>query len=1074
VSRRDGRRDGRRPAGTQAGAYNPADAMTLPAGTRLGRYVVLAGLGAGGMAEVYLAEDRELGRRVALKLLPPETAGDEQARRRLTREARAAAALDHPHICAVYDVDEGAAGLFIAMQYVEGETLDARLHRSPLTVDEALALAVQIADGVAEAHAHGIIHRDLKPANVMVTPRGQAKVMDFGLAKPGRSDASAAEGDTRTASLLSTPGMVLGTWAYMSPEQVRGEPLDHRSDLFGLGVVLFEMVTGRRPFDDASPAAIASAILTREPPPLARFAPDAPAELERIVAKAMRKPVDARYQTAQDLLIDLRTLKEERDFQRRLQRTPTPHEPAPAPAEPPPVPVPPVTPVPAVGAPAAPLPAGPSAPAVHSPASSVRRPPRAVGAVAAVLLLAVAGAGGYAWRTTRATEAARAEAEAALPRLAALVEAGEHFDAYDLALQLEPVLGDDPRLRGLLPAISTTLTLTTRPEGARVRMRRLTATADASWHDVGVTPLTNVRIARGDYVLAIDKDGFAPIEQPVIARDLVDGNLRLPSPPVKAEHVLSPAGDVPPRMVLVPGGRYRLASWERPTDRAVDLGPFAIDKYEVSNAEFAEFVAAGGYLKREYWREPMVKDGQPLAWEAAMRLFVDRTGLPGPRGWANQAPPDGKADHPVAGVSWYEAAAYAVFRGKQLPTVWQWEKAARGTVPVPAVFTSMPWGPLARGEDAGVRANFVGRGTMPVTSHPFGMSPYGAYNMAGNVAEWTSNDTPDGYIATGGGWADPVYTFGQFGERPGTYSSDTIGLRLVRPSAGGGGDGGGRLEVAREVPKYAVVPEAEFRRLAEFYRYERAPLDARVEATETTADYTRETITFTGVRAERVTAYLYLPLHVPRPLQVLHYVPGGDVNSGFRPLPASMDERMVPFVKAGRAAFAVVLRGYIGGPPYEGPRPAPDSVERVEAVAERINTLRRGLDYLVTRPDVDRTRIVFVGPSAGAQLGLIEAALEDRYRAVVMIGAGLPKESTASHPAIDPVHFTPFIRVPKFVLQGRYDEDTPLRTASRPMFDLMREPKTMVLYDGGHVPAPDLQMRVVGAWLDERMGRVTR
>ncbi len=279
------------------------------------------------MAEVYLAEDTALGRRVALKLLPPDTARDEAARTRLAREARAAAALDHANICGVYEVDESDGRLFIAMQFVEGETLDARLRRAPLDIDDALGIALQIVDGVAEAHRHGILHRDLKPGNVMVTARGQAKVMDFGLAKPGvgtSADGRIAFTQAGTEAAVSTPGVVLGTWPYMSPEQVRGESLDQRSDLFSLGVVLFEMVAGRRPFEGHSSAEVASSILTREPPPLARFTASVPPELERLVSKALRKPPDSRYQTAQDLLIDLRALKDERDFQRRLGRTPVP------------------------------------------------------------------------------------------------------------------------------------------------------------------------------------------------------------------------------------------------------------------------------------------------------------------------------------------------------------------------------------------------------------------------------------------------------------------------------------------------------------------------------------------------------------------------------------------------------------------------------------------------------------------------------------------------------------------------------------------------------------------------------
>jgi serine/threonine protein kinase len=286
--------------------------MTMPTsigiGTRLGRYEIRSPLGAGGMAEVYLADDTELGRREALKILPPDTSADEQARKRLLREARAAAQLDHPHICAVYEIGEAGGHRFIAMQYVEGETLNQRLKRAPIGLNEVLAIASDVADALSAAHAHGIIHRDIKPSNVIVTPRGQAIVLDFGLAKPAEAQAPPS-GETDTESVLSSPGLVIGTLPYMSPEQVRGDALDARSDLFSLGVLIYEMVSGQRPFSDTSTAAIASAILTRDPYPLVRFSPHVPAELERIAGKALRKDVDERYQTAKDLLIDRRTLR---------------------------------------------------------------------------------------------------------------------------------------------------------------------------------------------------------------------------------------------------------------------------------------------------------------------------------------------------------------------------------------------------------------------------------------------------------------------------------------------------------------------------------------------------------------------------------------------------------------------------------------------------------------------------------------------------------------------------------------------------------------------------------------------
>lgn len=282
--------------------------MAFVTGTWLGRYEIVRRLGAGGMGEVYLAEDKRLNRKVALKFLPAELVQDELAKRRLLREAQAAARLDHPNICSVHEAEEENGRSFIVMQYIEGETLATRIQRQPLELHESLEIAAQIADALAEAHSHAIIHRDIKPQNIMITTRGQAKVMDFGLVKV-ISESSVLVSEADTQSRLSESGTILGTVPYMSPEQVRGEVLDARSDIFSFGCVLYEMISARQPFLSDSKATTISAILTQEPMPLARYSREIPPELERIVSKALAKPKEERYQTIKDLLIDLKKLK---------------------------------------------------------------------------------------------------------------------------------------------------------------------------------------------------------------------------------------------------------------------------------------------------------------------------------------------------------------------------------------------------------------------------------------------------------------------------------------------------------------------------------------------------------------------------------------------------------------------------------------------------------------------------------------------------------------------------------------------------------------------------------------------
>jgi TolB-like protein/Flp pilus assembly protein TadD/predicted Ser/Thr protein kinase len=282
-------------------------------------YRIIKKLGAGGMGEVYLGEDTRLDRNVAIKFLPPESTADEQARKRLIREAKAAAKLDHPNICSIYEVGEEAGQSFIVMQYVEGETLDMRIQRKPLELRESLDIAVQVVDALSEAHSSGIVHRDIKPPNIMVNARGNAKVMDFGLAKI-IEHSSQMESKAETQSLLTEPGMIIGTVPYMSPEQVRGEALDARSDIFSFGAVLYEMISGRQPFAAESAAATASAILTKEPWPVARFAPEAPAELQRILRKCLEKDRERRYQTVRDLATDLENVRNARHAPQQISQ----------------------------------------------------------------------------------------------------------------------------------------------------------------------------------------------------------------------------------------------------------------------------------------------------------------------------------------------------------------------------------------------------------------------------------------------------------------------------------------------------------------------------------------------------------------------------------------------------------------------------------------------------------------------------------------------------------------------------------------------------------------------------------
>jgi serine/threonine protein kinase len=282
-------------------------------GRSLGHYQALSLIGAGGMGRVYLAEDTRLGRKVALKLLPAAFTQDHERVRRFKQEARAASSLNHPNILTIHEIGEASmaegGAHYIVSEFVEGETLRALLRGGRLDIDKAKTIAEQVASALGVAHEAGIIHRDIKPENLMARPDGLVKVLDFGLAKLTEAPAPSVDSAASTLEKLSTtPGMVMGTVSYMSPEQARGQKVDARSDIFSLGVVFYEMLAGRRPFESATVSDVIAALLTAEAPPLGKYCAEASAELERIIIKCLAKDREARYQSASEMIVELKAL----------------------------------------------------------------------------------------------------------------------------------------------------------------------------------------------------------------------------------------------------------------------------------------------------------------------------------------------------------------------------------------------------------------------------------------------------------------------------------------------------------------------------------------------------------------------------------------------------------------------------------------------------------------------------------------------------------------------------------------------------------------------------------------------
>ncbi len=956
----------------------------------LSHYEILEKLGEGGMGVLYRARDTRLARTVALKLLRPEAVGDAERRSRLIQEARAASALNHPHIVTIYDIDRDPqrGSDFIAMEYVEGEPLMQRLARGRLPLEEALGIAVQIASGLAAAHAAGIVHRDIKPANVMLTGSGAAKILDFGLAKVTHAPAAGPDGSTAptlTHGPETQKGVVVGTPAYMSPEQAMGNAVDARTDVFAFGLLLYEMLTGRRAFGGDSQAQVMAAILRDSPPSVRSLRPEVGDDVERVLVRCLQKDPSGRYTNAAALLEDLRACEE------RLARE-------------------------------------------RGGLRSLRRP--AVLAPVAVVVLAAVAFSAWTWRRSTRERWAR---RTALPEIVRLAQADQLMAAFRLAREVEPLLRGDPQFEKVWRDVSLPGSVNTEPAGAEVFFKDY-RDPGAPWDRLGVSPVENVRVPPGPLRWKLVKDGFEPL----------DLAFPFPAPPSLK---LVPRGQAPPGMVRVPGGRYQYQA-----TRDVELPDYYwLDRFEVTNRAFKEFVDRGGYRKREYWKQPFVKGGRALSVDEAMALFRDSTGRPGPSTWELGSYPEGQADFPVGGVSWYEAAAYAEFAGKSLPTFHHWFHAAGADV---------------RFSDILPQSNFGGEGPAPVASHQ-GLSPWGSYDMAGNVREWVWNAAGPRRYTLGGAWSDPTYLFAGPDALDPFDRSPILGFRCALYPTPPSGEALGPIEtVYRDYSNDTPVGDAIFAAYRSLHRYDPGPLEARTESSEADSEYWREEhVSYAAAYGgERIPATLFLPKNAVPPYQAVLYFPPG--SALFLASIRDAGTRQFAFlVRSGRAVLFPSYKGTYGRrlPPGAG---GPN--EERDVAIQWSKDVGRSLDYLESRPDIDRQRFAFYGLSMGATVGPIAGAVEPRFRTLVLVGGGLG--STGEVPEIDEFNFASHVRVPVLMINGSHDFLFPLEASQKPLFRLFATPanaKRHYVFDGGHA-APRLQevARETLDWLDRHLGPV--
>jgi len=957
---------------------------------RLSHYLLLGRIGEGGMGTVYRARDQRLGRDVAIKTLRDGGLADDSQRARFIQEAQAASALNHPNIVTVYEIgQEPGSGLdFIAMEYIEGEPVSSLLREGSAGVDLALSVGVPVASALAAAHRVGIVHRDLKPANVMRNRSGQIKLLDFGLAKLTAPAAANHGGDQTTCGPPALPhspqspqtasGMMLGTPAYMSPEQIEARPVDARSDVFALGLLLYELLCGERAFSAGSDLAMLTAILRDAPDPVQRRCRECPRALAALVLRCLEKDPQRRPRDAGEVLEALQRI--EADWRER-----------------------------------------------DSLGSRLRRP--AVWVPVLVLLLAAAS-----WQGTAAWQArkAQAELELGLGEIARLVESDLMVEAYGQLRALDRRFPRDARLAAWWNDLTFPSALRTDPPGAQLWARPY-ARPEAEWIDMGQSNQEQVLVVPAHTRWRIEKPGYELLEL------ATRGDLE--------QAQLFALGEKPKGMEWVPAGTVDHAGLE-----PAELDGFWLDRTEVTNAQFQAFVDAGGYQREAFWQETFELDGQLLDFEQAMAQFRDSTGRPGPAGWELGRFPEGTDQHPVTGVSWYEAMAYARFVDKTLPAAHHWMRAAAHDIH----------------SDVVVLGNFDGRGTVPVASRE-AMSPFGHQDLAGNVAEWVANGEPGRRLTLGGHWGSSPYLFNDLDGAEAFARSPHIGFRCARFDAPIPESLLGLPPKASGVFPESVGDEV-FAAFARLYAHDPMRGEPELESVDEHEHWREETW---RLPADYVDQQFRLKLYLPRgaspPYQLVLYAP------------PSTALFMTNIDQAGTRDFAFLLRDgrAVAAPAYYGTyerRLPPDAGLQARRSMRRNWSKDAGivLDFLASRDDIDPQRIAFYGYSLGANAGISMLAVESRLATGILQASGFRGGSLP--PENDPVNFAPRVRQPVLMIGGRFDFQNPVETSQQPLFDRLGSPlesKRLFLFDGGHVPPR--QQEIMGAvleWLDEQFGPV--
>ncbi|MBL7964673.1 MAG: SUMF1/EgtB/PvdO family nonheme iron enzyme [Flavobacteriales bacterium] len=626
-------------------------------------------------------------------------------------------------------------------------------------------------------------------------------------------------------------------------------------------------------------------------------------------------------------------------------------------------------------------------------------------------------------------------------------------EGFDMALEAEKHIPGDSALIKLWPTIAAVVSMETDPAGAEVFWKDYNKPDDA-WRSAGTTPLKEVRLPRGYLRMEIRKEGYQTIEYAgpwagMIGSDI--DTLRMDD-----------LGSLPENMNRIPANTARMNIVGLEQEGGKRVGEFLIDRYEVTNKEFKAFVDAGGYADTSYWRHAFYGKGVAYTAADAMATFIDRTNRPGPANWEAGTYPDGTEDHPVTGISWYEAAAYAVYAKKQLPTIFHWSVVAHTN----------------RTQFIVPLSNFNGTSTVPVGSLR-GFSSFGVYDLAGNAREWcmnASNIKGQNYIL-GGGWNDPTFAFNDSYTQSAMDRSVANGFRCIKLLEGDTTVAALTVDVAplfRDYRKEQPVDDKTFALILNQFTYDRKPLDPVIEESIEGDTWKAEKVSFdAGYNNERMTAWIYVPKDGKPGYQPIIFFPGsGDIYSTkYDPLKVP---RILGFVmKSGRALVVPIYKGTHERHDELNSDLPNETVFYKEHVLMWNKEFSRTIDYLETRSDMQADKVGYFGWSWGGYMGGIIPAVEKRIKAVVLTVGGMVMNK--SLPEADQLNYLPRVTQPTLMLNGKHDMFFPLETAQKPMFDLLGTPadhKKMIVYEAGHlVPRLDLVKETL-AWYDNYLGKV--